>query len=136
MRRSYGPSANSGSGYGKLFDRAGVEVGQHDLASGLIVAQVAGKQAGTAAAVAGRCASAAAVLMTLTVCGLFVPVLPGTRPRLELPTSATRPFVLEHHASGFIYRSTDDTPAAEALARWAMEVVPAVRGAVSGRSLR
>jgi alkanesulfonate monooxygenase SsuD/methylene tetrahydromethanopterin reductase-like flavin-dependent oxidoreductase (luciferase family) len=35
--------------------------------------------------------------------------------------------VLEHHASGFIYRSTDDTPAAEALARWATEIVPAVR---------
>ena len=39
--------------------------------------------------------------------------------------------VLEHHASGFIYRSTDDTPAAEALARWATEIVPAVRGAIA-----
>jgi alkanesulfonate monooxygenase SsuD/methylene tetrahydromethanopterin reductase-like flavin-dependent oxidoreductase (luciferase family) len=37
--------------------------------------------------------------------------------------------VLEHPASGFIFRSTDDTPAAEALARWAREVVPAVREA-------
>jgi alkanesulfonate monooxygenase SsuD/methylene tetrahydromethanopterin reductase-like flavin-dependent oxidoreductase (luciferase family) len=38
--------------------------------------------------------------------------------------------VLEHRASGFIYRSTDDTPAAEALARWAREIVPAVREAI------
>ncbi len=37
--------------------------------------------------------------------------------------------VLEHRASGFIFRSPDDTPAAEALARWAFEVVPAVRDA-------
>ena len=39
--------------------------------------------------------------------------------------------VLEHHASGFIYRSTDDTPADVALARWATEVVPAVREAIT-----
>ena len=39
--------------------------------------------------------------------------------------------VLEHHASGFIYRSTDDTPAAQALSRWATEVVPAVREAIT-----
>jgi len=39
--------------------------------------------------------------------------------------------VLEHHASGFIYRSTDDTPASEALARWATEIVPAVREAIT-----
>jgi hypothetical protein len=39
--------------------------------------------------------------------------------------------VLEHHAAGFIYRSTDDTPAGEALARWATEVVPAVREAIT-----
>jgi alkanesulfonate monooxygenase SsuD/methylene tetrahydromethanopterin reductase-like flavin-dependent oxidoreductase (luciferase family) len=38
--------------------------------------------------------------------------------------------VLEYRASGFIYRSTDDAPAAEALARWAREVVPAVREAI------
>ncbi len=38
--------------------------------------------------------------------------------------------VLEHNASGFIYRNTDDTPAAEALARWAGEIVPAVREAI------
>ena len=37
--------------------------------------------------------------------------------------------VLEYGASGFIYRSTDDTPAADALARWASEIVPAVREA-------
>lgn len=40
--------------------------------------------------------------------------------------------VLEHHASGFIYHSTDDTPADEALARWAQEIVPAVRDAIAG----
>ena len=40
--------------------------------------------------------------------------------------------VLEHHAAGFIYRSSDDTPADEALARWATEVVPAVREAIAG----
>jgi alkanesulfonate monooxygenase SsuD/methylene tetrahydromethanopterin reductase-like flavin-dependent oxidoreductase (luciferase family) len=40
--------------------------------------------------------------------------------------------VLEHHAAGFIYRNTDDTPADEALARWATEVVPAVRQAIAG----
>ena len=38
--------------------------------------------------------------------------------------------VLEYGASGFIYRSTDDTPAAESLARWASEIVPAVREAI------
>ncbi len=37
--------------------------------------------------------------------------------------------VLDYGASGFIYRSTDDTPAGEALARWAREIVPAVREA-------
>ena len=39
--------------------------------------------------------------------------------------------VLEHHAAGFIYRSTDDTPADVALARWATEIVPAVREAIT-----
>ncbi len=39
--------------------------------------------------------------------------------------------VLEHHASGFIYRNTDDTPASEALARWAKEIVPAVRETIA-----
>ena len=39
--------------------------------------------------------------------------------------------VLDHHAAGFIYRSPDDTPAEEALARWATEVVPAVREAIT-----
>ena len=39
--------------------------------------------------------------------------------------------VLDHHAAGFIYRSPDDTPADEALARWATEVVPAVREAIT-----
>ncbi len=40
--------------------------------------------------------------------------------------------VLEHRAGGFVYRSTDDTPPAVALGRWATEVVPAVREAVAG----
>jgi hypothetical protein len=31
----------------------------------------------------------------------------------------------------FVNRSTDDTPAAEALARWATEIVPAVRDAIA-----
>ena len=39
--------------------------------------------------------------------------------------------VLDHHAAGFIYRSTDDTPAGEGLARWATEIVPAVREAIT-----
>ena len=39
--------------------------------------------------------------------------------------------VLDHQAGGFIYRSTDDTPADQALARWAGEVVPAVREAIA-----
>jgi Iap family predicted aminopeptidase len=38
--------------------------------------------------------------------------------------------VLEHGAAGFVFRSTDDTPADVALGRWAQEVVPAVRQAV------
>lgn len=38
--------------------------------------------------------------------------------------------VLEHQAAGFVFRSTDDTPADVALGRWAEEVVPAVRQAV------
>src|SRR5579859_352889 len=37
--------------------------------------------------------------------------------------------VLEYGARGFIFRSTDEVPAAEALARWASEIVPAVREA-------
>jgi alkanesulfonate monooxygenase SsuD/methylene tetrahydromethanopterin reductase-like flavin-dependent oxidoreductase (luciferase family) len=40
--------------------------------------------------------------------------------------------VLEHHAAGFIYRNTDEeTPDDVALARWATEVVPAVRKAIT-----
>jgi hypothetical protein len=39
--------------------------------------------------------------------------------------------VLEHQAGGFIYRSTDETPAPVAVARFAQEIVPAVRDAVS-----
>jgi alkanesulfonate monooxygenase SsuD/methylene tetrahydromethanopterin reductase-like flavin-dependent oxidoreductase (luciferase family) len=42
--------------------------------------------------------------------------------------------VLEHRAGGFIFRNADDTPADVALARWATEIVPAVREAVSTRS--
>jgi hypothetical protein len=38
--------------------------------------------------------------------------------------------VLEHQAGGFVFRSTDDSPADVALGRWAKEVVPAVRQAV------
>lgn len=38
--------------------------------------------------------------------------------------------VLDHRASGFVYHSTDDTPAAVALARWARDIVPAVREAI------
>ena len=41
--------------------------------------------------------------------------------------------VRDHHAAGFIYRSPDDTPADAALARWATEVVPAVREAITRR---
>jgi alkanesulfonate monooxygenase SsuD/methylene tetrahydromethanopterin reductase-like flavin-dependent oxidoreductase (luciferase family) len=39
--------------------------------------------------------------------------------------------VLEHGAAGFIYRSTDDTPAETAVARFAREIVPAVRAALA-----
>ena len=39
--------------------------------------------------------------------------------------------VTEHHAGGFIYRNTDDTPAHIALARYAQEIVPAMREAVA-----
>jgi hypothetical protein len=39
--------------------------------------------------------------------------------------------VLDHNAVGFIYRSTDDIPVGEALARWATEIVPAVREAIT-----
>jgi alkanesulfonate monooxygenase SsuD/methylene tetrahydromethanopterin reductase-like flavin-dependent oxidoreductase (luciferase family) len=38
--------------------------------------------------------------------------------------------VLEHQAAGFVFRSTDDSPADVALGRWAQEIVPAVRQAV------
>ncbi len=38
--------------------------------------------------------------------------------------------VREHQAAGFVFRSTDDSPADVALGRWAQEVVPAVRQAV------
>jgi len=39
--------------------------------------------------------------------------------------------VLQHQAAGFVYRNTDDTPAGHAVARWAGEIVPAVRAAVA-----
>jgi alkanesulfonate monooxygenase SsuD/methylene tetrahydromethanopterin reductase-like flavin-dependent oxidoreductase (luciferase family) len=40
--------------------------------------------------------------------------------------------VLEHRAAGFIYRNADEqTPDHEALARWATEIVPAVRAAIT-----
>jgi hypothetical protein len=39
--------------------------------------------------------------------------------------------VMDHHAAGFIYRNTDDTPANQALARWATEILPAVREAIT-----
>jgi alkanesulfonate monooxygenase SsuD/methylene tetrahydromethanopterin reductase-like flavin-dependent oxidoreductase (luciferase family) len=37
---------------------------------------------------------------------------------------------LDHRAAGFVFRSTDDSPADVALGRWAKEIVPAVRQAV------
>jgi alkanesulfonate monooxygenase SsuD/methylene tetrahydromethanopterin reductase-like flavin-dependent oxidoreductase (luciferase family) len=42
--------------------------------------------------------------------------------------------VLEHRAGGFIFRTTNDTPAPAAVARYAREIVPAVREAVSKAS--
>jgi alkanesulfonate monooxygenase SsuD/methylene tetrahydromethanopterin reductase-like flavin-dependent oxidoreductase (luciferase family) len=39
--------------------------------------------------------------------------------------------VVEHGAGGFIFRSTDDTPPPAAIARYAREIVPAVREAAS-----
>ncbi len=39
--------------------------------------------------------------------------------------------VLEHGAQGFIYHTTDDTPLSVAIARYAQEIVPAVREAIS-----
>jgi alkanesulfonate monooxygenase SsuD/methylene tetrahydromethanopterin reductase-like flavin-dependent oxidoreductase (luciferase family) len=40
--------------------------------------------------------------------------------------------VLEHGAAGFIYRNADEeTPDDQALARWATEIVPAVRAAIT-----
>ena len=39
--------------------------------------------------------------------------------------------VLEHGVAGFIYRTTDDTPPPVAVARYAQEIAPAVREAVS-----
>ena len=39
--------------------------------------------------------------------------------------------VIEHNAAGFIYRTTDDTPAPVAVARFAQEIVPAVREAIA-----
>ncbi len=39
--------------------------------------------------------------------------------------------VLDHHAGGFIYRTTDDSPPPVALARWAQEIVPSVRAAIA-----
>ena len=49
---------------------------------------------------------------------------------IEEMTSA----VLEHRAGGFVYRTTDDTPAPVAVARFAQEIVPAVREAVAKAS--
>jgi alkanesulfonate monooxygenase SsuD/methylene tetrahydromethanopterin reductase-like flavin-dependent oxidoreductase (luciferase family) len=38
--------------------------------------------------------------------------------------------VLEHDASGFVYREAGGTPSEATLARWAQEIVPAVREAI------
>ncbi len=46
---------------------------------------------------------------------------------IEEMTSA----VVEHGAGGFVYRTTDDTPAPVAVARFAQEIVPAVREAAA-----
>jgi hypothetical protein len=40
--------------------------------------------------------------------------------------------VIDHGAGGFVFRSTDETPAQVALARFAQEIVPAVREAILG----
>jgi alkanesulfonate monooxygenase SsuD/methylene tetrahydromethanopterin reductase-like flavin-dependent oxidoreductase (luciferase family) len=42
--------------------------------------------------------------------------------------------VLDHGAGGFVYRTTDETPAPVAVARFAQEIVPAVREAVDKSS--
>jgi alkanesulfonate monooxygenase SsuD/methylene tetrahydromethanopterin reductase-like flavin-dependent oxidoreductase (luciferase family) len=39
--------------------------------------------------------------------------------------------VIDHRAGGFVFRSTDETPAPVAVARFAQEIVPAVREAIS-----
>ena len=39
--------------------------------------------------------------------------------------------VIDHGAGGFIFRTTDDTPAPDALAMFAQEIVPAVREAIA-----
>ena len=46
---------------------------------------------------------------------------------IEEMTSA----VIDHRAGGFIFRTTDDTPAPDALAMFAQEIVPAVREAIA-----
>ena len=46
---------------------------------------------------------------------------------IEEMTSA----VIDHRAGGFVFRSTDETPAPVAVARFAQEIVPAVREAIS-----
>ena len=46
---------------------------------------------------------------------------------IEEMTSA----VIDHRAGGFIFRATDDTPAPDALAMFAQEIVPAVREAIA-----
>lgn len=39
--------------------------------------------------------------------------------------------VLQHHADGFVYRESGNTPSEVALGRWAHEIVPAVRQAIT-----
>jgi hypothetical protein len=55
------------------------------------------------------------------------PIRKDSRQWVDELTTAVR----VHHAAGFIYRSPDDIPAGEALARWATEFVPAVREAIA-----
>ena len=63
----------------------------------------------------------------------LVSFLPGQAERIAAMVTVTnlpsRPAPVL--ARTIIYRSTDDTPAAEALACWAGEIVPAVRDAIA-----
>ena len=55
----------------------------------------------------------------------------GSQARSANGSKSSPGAVLHHHAGGFVYRESGTTPSEVALGRWAHEIVPAVRQAIT-----